>query len=38
MIGEHTDGTITEIESRDVIFFAGKFSRKGDIDDINIFF
>ena len=40
MLGElpEPDGTITEIESRDVIFLEGKFPRNGDIDDIDRFF
>jgi len=38
IFGEQPDGAITEIESRDMIFLKGEFSRKGDIDDIDRFF
>ena len=38
MLGEQPDGTITKIESRDVIFLEGRFSKKKDIDDIDRFF
>ena len=38
MLGEQPDGTITEIESREVIFLEGEFPRKRDIDDIDRFF
>ena len=38
MFGEQPNGTIIEIESRDVVFLEGKFPRKEDIDDIDRFF
>jgi len=38
MLGEQLDGAITKIQSRDVVFLEGQFSRKGDIDDIDRFF
>ena len=31
-IGEHIDGGMTELESRDVTFIENEFPRKGDID------
>ena len=38
ILGEQPNGTITGIESRDVVFLEGKFPRKGDINDIDRFF
>ena len=38
ILDEHLDRTITETESRDVIFLEGEFPRKGDIDEIARYF
>ena len=32
MLGEHPDGGVTEIESRDVDFLEGEFPRRGEVD------
>ena len=32
MVGEDSDGRVTEIESRDVIFLKNDFPKKGNID------
>ena len=37
MFGEQSDGTITKIESWDVVLLEGEFPRKGDIYDIDRF-
>ena len=37
MLGDQPNWTINKIESRDVIFLEGKFSRKEDINDIDRF-
>ena len=31
MLGEHLDGSVTEIESQDVDFLEGKFPRRGEV-------
>ena len=31
-LGEHTDGTVTEIESRDISFLESNFPKRGEID------
>ena len=38
MLGEQLDGTITEIESRDVVFLEREIPVKGDIYNIDRFF
>jgi len=38
MLDEQPDGTITEIESSNVVFLEGEFPRKWDINDIDRFF
>ena len=32
MLGEHSDGSVTKIESRDVDFLEEEFPRKGEVD------
>ncbi|CAA7045970.1 unnamed protein product [Microthlaspi erraticum] len=34
LIGEHSDGSITEIESRDVTFLENDFPKRGEIDRV----
>ena len=37
-IGEHEDGTVTELESRDVTFLEDDFPRTGEIDrDLHLY-
>ena len=32
MLGEHLDGSVIEIKSRDVDFLVGEFLRRGEVD------
>ena len=37
-IGEHEDGIVTELKSRDVMFLEGNFPRIGEIDrDLHLY-
>ena len=37
-IGEHEDGTVTELESRDVTFLENDFPHMGEIDrDLHLY-